>query len=133
NTMGTLVEALQGEVGGDGLALSPETQVALTLKHFPGGGPQELGLDPHYAFGKGQVYPAEMFGEQLKPFEAAIDAGVASIMPYYGVPVDVTYNGEDLPATGMAFSDAIVNGLLRDQLGFGGYVNSDTGILNDRS
>src|SRR5699024_355243 len=28
NIMGTLVEALQGEVGGDGLALSPETQVA---------------------------------------------------------------------------------------------------------
>ncbi|MPV49793.1 LPXTG cell wall anchor domain-containing protein [Pseudactinotalea sp. HY160] len=133
NIMTSLVSSLQGEVGEDGLALTPESQVALTLKHFPGGGPQQLGLDPHYAFGKGQVYPADMFGEHLKPFEAAIEAGVSSIMPYYGVPVDVTYNGEELPETGMAFSDAIVNGLLRDQLGFPGYVNSDTGIITDRA
>ena len=31
--------------------------VALTIKHFPGGGPQEGGSDPHYAFGKNQAYP----------------------------------------------------------------------------
>ena len=28
--------------------VTPATNVALTIKHFPGGGPQELGLDPHY-------------------------------------------------------------------------------------
>ena len=33
----------------------------------------------------------------------------------------------------MAFSDQIVNGLLRDQMGFRGYVNSDTGVINDRA
>ncbi|MEE6294807.1 glycoside hydrolase family 3 protein [Georgenia wangjunii] len=137
--METLVETLQGPLVGNndnGLALSPETRVALTLKHFPGGGPQELGLDPHYAFGKAQVYPGGFFAEHMLPFEAAIDAGVSSIMPYYGVPVDVPEignEGADYPLTGFAFSDSIVNGLLRDQLGFGGYVNSDTGIINDRA
>ncbi|WP_324653986.1 glycoside hydrolase family 3 protein, partial [Georgenia sp. H159] len=134
--MGTLVETLQGPVTGNGLALSPETRVALTLKHFPGGGPQELGLDPHYSFGKAQVYPGGFFEEHMLPFEAAIDAGVSSIMPYYGVPVDVPEVGnedQDYPLTGFAFSDSIVNGLLRDQLGFTGYVNSDTGIINDRA
>jgi len=137
--METLVETLQGpklDNNANGLALSPETRVALTLKHFPGGGPQELGLDPHYAFGKAQVYPGGFFEEHMLPFEKAIDAGVSSIMPYYGVPVDVPEvgnEGEDYPHTGFAFSDSIVNGLLRDQLGFGGYVNSDTGIINDRA
>ncbi|MGM7668271.1 glycoside hydrolase family 3 N-terminal domain-containing protein [Microbacterium sp. A93] len=128
-----LVESLQGEVGNDGNSLSPDTNVALTMKHFPGGGPQELGLDPHYSFGKAQVYPGDAFGYHLKPFEAAIEAGVSSIMPYYGVPVDVTYEGVDYEEVGMAFSDQIVNGLLRDQMGFAGYVNSDTGIINDRA
>ncbi|WP_341360588.1 glycoside hydrolase family 3 N-terminal domain-containing protein [Georgenia sp. M64] len=133
NIMGELVETLQGPVGADGNSLSPETAVALTMKHFPGGGPQELGLDPHYSFGKTQVYPGDAFGYHLKPFEAAIEAGVASIMPYYGVPMDVTYEGVDYDEVGMAFSDQIVNGLLRDQMGFAGYVNSDTGIINDRA
>src|SRR5690625_84355 len=136
--METLVETLQGPVldnNPNGLALSPQTRVALTLKHFPGGGPQELGLDPHYAFGKAQVYPGGFFEEHMLPFEAAIDAGVSSIMPYYGVPVDVPVVGGEgnYPHTGFAFSDSIVNGLLRDELGFGGYVNSDTGIINDRA
>ena len=136
--METLVQTLQGPIvdnNDNGLALSPETRVALTLKHFPGGGPQELGLDPHYSFGKAQVYPGGFFEEHMLPFAAAIDAGVSSIMPYYGVPVDVPEIGGtgDYPLTGFAFSDSIVNGLLRDQLGFGGYVNSDTGIINDRA
>ena len=33
----------------------------------------------------------------------------------------------------MAFSSQIVNDLLRDKLGFKGYVNSDTGIITDRA
>ena len=78
--------------------VSPRTAVALTVKHFPGGGPQELGLDPHFTFGKNQVYPAGRFGSHLKPFMAAIDAGVSSVMPYYGVPIDLTYHGVDVRA-----------------------------------
>jgi beta-glucosidase len=50
--MGSLVTGLQGPVQRNGLALSSQTSVALTLKHFPGGGPQQLGWDPHYTFGK---------------------------------------------------------------------------------
>lgn len=133
NIMETLVGTLQGPVGADGTALTRDSDVALTLKHFPGGGPQELGLDPHYAFGKTQVYPGGGFGYHLKPFEAAINAGVAAIMPYYGVPMGVTHDGVTYDQTGMAFSSQIVNDLLRDRLGFKGYVNSDTGIINDRA
>jgi beta-glucosidase len=127
NIMKTLVEHLQGG------PLNPKSPVALTMKHFPGCGPQELGLDPHYAFGKNQVYPAGNFGWHFKPFKAAIDAGVSSIMPYYGVPIEVTYEGVKYEQTGMAFSKQVVTDLLRGKLGFKGYVNSDTGIINDRA
>ena len=99
--------------------------VAITMKHFPGGGPQEGGADPHFPFGKFQTYPSDNFDYHLKPFIAAIQAGVSSIMPYYGVPVGQRYLPNDV---GMSFSKGIVTDLLRDELGFTGNVNSDTGI-----
>jgi beta-glucosidase len=125
--MKALVQGLQGG------AVSPHSAVALTIKHFPGGGPQEMGLDPHYSFGKRQVYPGRHFGYHLQPFIAAIDAGVSSVMPYYGVPVNVSYKGVTYGETGFAFSKPIVSDLLRGTLGFKGYVNSDTGIVTDRA
>jgi beta-glucosidase len=125
--MKALVANLQGG------PVSPRTDVALTIKHFPGGGPQELGLDPHFTFGKNQVYPAGRFGDHLKPFVAAINAGASSVMPYYGVPVHLTYDGVTYEPLGMAFSTQIVTGLLRGRLGFKGYVNSDTGIITSRA
>ncbi|WP_071799416.1 glycoside hydrolase family 3 protein [Natronohydrobacter thiooxidans] len=122
-----LVERLQGGPVG------PQTAVALTLKHFPGGGSQEGGLDPHYSFGQRQVYPSDAFEAHLAPFRRAIDAGVGAIMPYYGIPVDVTFDGQPLEEVGFSFSTQTVDWLLRDQLGFGGYVNSDTGIIQSRA
>jgi beta-glucosidase len=133
NIIKTLIETLQGPVDKDGVSLSPNTSVAQTVKHFPGGGPQDLGLDPHYSFGKTQVYPGGGFDYHLKPFLAAIEAGASSVMPYYGVPMNVTYKGVAYDQIGMAFSGQIVNDLLREQLGFKGYANSDTGIINDRA
>jgi beta-glucosidase len=104
--------------------------VAMTIKHFPGGGPQEGGGDPHYAFGRNQVYPAQKFDYHLIPFQAAIIAGASSIMAYYGIPVGQAY----MPNTvGMAFSKGIITDLLQKKLGFKGYVNSDTGIIGDRA
>ncbi|WP_419534417.1 glycoside hydrolase family 3 N-terminal domain-containing protein [Endozoicomonas sp.] len=131
NILYSIVEGLQGK-------RLDKDSVALTIKHFPGGGPQEGGADPHYDFGKNQIYPAGMFDYHMKPFKAAIDAGATSIMPYYGIPVDQGYGiqleGEDQPRdVGMAFSKGIVSDLLRGELGFTGYVNSDTGIIGDRA
>lgn len=133
NIMRTLVQTLQGPTVKEGTSVTPDSAVALTMKHFPGGGPQEMGLDPHYAHGKNQVYPGGNFGYHLKPFVAALDAGVSSVMPYYGVPINVTYEGVAYEQTGMAFSKQVVTDLLRGKLGFQGYVNSDTGIINDRA
>jgi beta-glucosidase len=144
NIIRTLVQSLQGEVVHDGTSVTPASAVALTVKHFPGGGPQEDGLDPHYTFGKQQVYGSEAgFAYHLKPFQAAIEAGVSAIMPYYGVPTagrdakgepaSLTYDGVVYRQTGFAFSKQIVSDLLRAKLGFQGYVNSDTGVVTDRA
>ncbi|MEE2753792.1 MAG: glycoside hydrolase family 3 N-terminal domain-containing protein [Candidatus Latescibacterota bacterium] len=121
--MSVLVTNLQGKKLGPG-------SVALTMKHFPGGGPQEGGADPHYEFGKNQTYPTNGFVYHLKPFKAAIDAGVSSLMPYYGIPVGQKYLPNDV---GMAFSKGILTDLLRGELGYGGYINSDTGIIGNRA
>jgi beta-glucosidase len=123
NIISTLVKTLQGP------SLNSNS-VALTIKHFPGGGPQEGGGDPHYSFGKNQVYPAKNFDYHLKPFQAAISAGASSIMAYYGIPVGQPYMPNNV---GMAFSKGIITDLLRVKLGFRGYVNSDTGIIGDRA
>ena len=118
-----LIKNLQGEK-------LHSKSIALTIKHFPGGGPQEGGGDPHYTFGKNQIYPAGKFDDHLAPFKAAIDAGASSIMAYYGIPVGQPYIPNNV---GMAFSKGILTDLLRTLLKFRGYVNSDTGIIGERA
>ena len=49
--------------------------VATMIKHFPGGGPQKDGNDPHFAWGREQVYPGGNSEYHLRPFRAALAAG----------------------------------------------------------
>ncbi len=100
--------------------------VATMTKHFPGGGPQFEGLDPHFPFQKGQVYPGNNFDYHLIPFKAAIAAGTAAIMPYYGVPMDSGHEH-----VGFSYNKGIITGLLRKQLGFDGIVCTDWGLVSD--
>jgi beta-glucosidase len=100
--------------------------VACMTKHFPGGGPQNEGLDPHFEFQKGQIYPGENFDYHLIPFEAAIDAQTAAIMPYYGIPVDQTDEN-----VAMSFNKMIITGLLREKYHFDGVVCTDWGLITD--
>ena len=100
--------------------------VATMTKHFPGGGPQFEGLDPHFPFQKGQVYPGKNFNYHLIPFEAAFAAHTAAIMPYYGVPMGQT--SEDV---GFSFNKDIITGLLRNTYHFDGVVCTDWGLVTD--
>ena len=114
-----LVKGFQGEKMGPG-------SVVLTMKHFPGGGPELKGWDSHYDFGKNLVYPGGMFDYHIKPFKAAVDAGVSGIMPYYARP-----HGTEYEEVGSAFNYGLLTDLLRNTLGFKGLVNSDTGPINN--
>lgn len=113
------VEGLQGSV------LGPRSVAAMT-KHFSGGGPQKEGLDPHFDFQKGQVYPGHNFNYHLIPFEAAFQAHTASIMPYYGVPMDQTPEN-----VGFSFNKAIITDLLRKKYHYDGVVCTDWGLITD--
>ncbi|HRG67192.1 MAG TPA: glycoside hydrolase family 3 N-terminal domain-containing protein, partial [Saprospiraceae bacterium] len=100
--------------------------VACMTKHFPGGGPQKEGLDPHFAFQKGQIYPGKNFDYHLIPFEAAFQAGTAAIMPYYGVPTDQTDEN-----VGMSYNKTIITQLLRKKYKYDGVVCTDWGLISD--
>ena len=102
------------------------TSVAAMTKHFSGGGPQKEGLDPHFDFQKGQVYPGKNFNYHLIPFEAAFAAHTASIMPYYGVPTGQT--SEDV---GFSYNKDIITGLLRNKYHYDGVVCTDWGLVTD--
>ncbi len=113
-------------LGFQGDSLSDES-VACMTKHFSGGGPQQDGDDPHFAYGKDQVYPGDNFDYHLIPFiDGAFPAHTAQIMPYYGIPLGQT--NEDVA---FAFNKAIISELLRDSLGFDGVVCTDWGIISD--
>jgi beta-glucosidase len=111
--------------GFQGAELGP-TSIATMTKHFPGGGPQKDGEDPHFAYGREQVYPGGQTEYHLKPFRAAIAAGTSQIMPYYGMPI-----GTDWEEVGFAFSHTVITQLLRDELGFDGIVCTDWGLIGD--
>lgn len=100
--------------------------VALTMKHFPGGGSELKGWDSHYSYGKNLVYPGGMMDYHIKPFKAAVDAGVSGIMPYYARPHETEYE-----EVGSAYNYGLLTELLRNELGFKGLVNSDTGPINN--
>ena len=110
-------------LGFQGDSLGPSS-VALTTKHFPGGGAGEGGQDPHFPWGKNAVFPGKMFENNLIPFKAAIKAGTSSMMPYYSVPRGTPY--EEIA---YAYNRAVIHDLLRTQLGFKGIINSDTGPI----
>ncbi|KAK1837609.1 glycosyl hydrolase family 3 N terminal domain-containing protein [Colletotrichum chrysophilum] len=113
--------------GFQGPSLGPHS-VATVTKHFPGGGPQKDGEDPHFSRGKDQIYPGANFEYHLRPFVAAIAVGAAQIMPYYGRPVGTKY-----PEIGFAFNKSIITGLLREKLGFTGTVCTDWGLVTDKT
>jgi beta-glucosidase len=111
--------------GFQGKKLGPES-VACMTKHFPGGGPQNDGLDAHFEFHKGQVYPGNNFDYHLIPFEAAFEAGTAAIMPYYGIPMHQTDEN-----VAMSYNKTIITTLLRGKYGYDGVVCTDWGLLTD--
>ena len=109
--------------GFQGTKLS-SSSVALTTKHFPGGGAGVGGQDPHFSWGKYEHFPGKMFQNNLIPFKAAIKAGTSAIMPYYSIPQGTQY--EEIA---YAYNKPVITGLLRDSLGFKGIINSDTGPI----
>ncbi|MGN1368199.1 MAG: glycoside hydrolase family 3 protein, partial [Aristaeellaceae bacterium] len=109
------VKALQGENGID------ETSVLATVKHFPGAGAQTNGVD-----GSPLTISEDTLELHLAGFQAAIDAGVAAVMPYgYST---VPYLGGDAVDNSADQSAAVMTDLLRGQMGYEGIIQTDWGL-----
>ena len=130
-----LVTGYQG--GTDG---AQEGEVAVIIKHFPGDGAAYNGFESHNWIGADRVYSTEGSLEtyQLVGFQAAIDAGVDGIMPGYSrgtsdarnatqIVDGVEITGEDIANI---YSETILQTLLKDIMGFDGFINSDSGVIS---
>jgi len=113
--------------------------VGLIMKHFPGDGAAENGFESHNKVGEWRIYATEGSLEkyQLVGFQAAVDAGVAGIMPGYSRPATdgrsakQTYRGVEInpEEIGNAYNSEIIGKLLYDVMGFTGFINTDSGII----
>lgn len=131
-----LIPEIQGSADG----VVPEG-VSMTVKHFPGGGARENGFDPHYEAGQWNVYATENSLQKyhIHGFKSAVKYNAASIMPYYSKPAaaksapqqDFEGNEIAMEPFGFAFNKIFIDGMLRGQMGFKGYINSDTGIAHN--
>lgn len=114
------IEGYQGGRGGPGL----REGIAATMKHFPGAGPNEDGMDSHTAPGRFNVFPGGMFDYHSIPFKAAIEAGSAAVMPCYSI---FRIPALDPEQVGAAHSEAIITNYLKRTLGFDGMITGDWG------
>lgn len=131
-----LIPGIQGSK--DGVT---EDGVAMTTKHFPGGGARENGFDPHYAAGQWNVYATEdsLQKYHIPAFQVAVKNHTSSIMPYYSKPSaqkskkqqDCLGNVMEFEPYGFAYNRPFIQNMLREQIGFEGYINSDTGIAHN--
>jgi len=102
--------------------------IAATMKHFPGAGPDEDGMDSHSFEGRYNVYPGGYFTYHQIPFQAAIDAGAAAVMPCYSINKGIMdYAPEQLAA---GFSVSLITDYLKQDMGFDGMVTGDWGTLS---
>lgn len=96
--------------------------VMATAKHFPGHG--DTSVDSHLGLAE-VTYDMETLREvHLPPFQAAIDAGVDSIMTAHVIIEAIDPN---LPAT---LSKEVLTGLLREQMDFDGIIVTDAMSMN---
>ena len=130
---GIAAALVKGYMDGQG-----EGSVSLTIKHFPGDCASLNGFESHNKYGEWRVYMTEGSLEQyhLVGFQAAIDAGLTGIMPGYSRPsatlnAPQSYRGVEIEPEEIAnaYSTPILQTLLRDTMGFDGYINTDSGIV----
>jgi beta-N-acetylhexosaminidase len=93
--------------------------VAATAKHYPGGG--DATVDPHHAVPILSHDRQRMDRVELLPFAQAIEAGVRLVMTGH-VAIPALNDSLDLPAT---LSRPIMQGVLREEMGFDGVIISD--------
>lgn len=94
-----------------------------TAKHFPGHG--DTDQNSHLSITEVNASRPRLDSVELAPFRAAVRSGVSAIMTFHGVVPAL--DTSPLPAT---LSPAVMRGLLRRELGFGGLLITDALDMN---
>jgi beta-glucosidase len=119
--METIIDGLQN----DG-KLSSNTAVAATAKHFLGDGGTANGSSTAgaYKLDQGITYATQQQVDALylAPYKTAVAKGVATVMPSYS---SLQILGKDAAPIKMHARGDQITGVLKDQLGFKGFVISD--------
>ncbi|MES4905478.1 MULTISPECIES: glycoside hydrolase family 3 N-terminal domain-containing protein [unclassified Streptomyces] len=122
--METVIKGMQGSPGGGDL--DRRDKVLTTAKHFVGDGGTEFGSSTTggYTIDQGvtKVTREELEKIHLAPFREAVDRGVGTVMPSYS-SLDILGDGQ-APLKTHA-DGAMINGVLKDRMGFKGFVISD--------
>ncbi len=117
----TIIDGLQG----DG-HLAKRTSVLATAKHFLGDGGTKYGSSTNgtYTTDQGVTYatPQQLDALFLSPYKTAVAKGVGSVMPSYS---SLQILGQDAAPIKMHARGDQITGVLKNQLGFSGFVISD--------
>lgn len=122
--METVIKGMQGAPGGKDL--DRRDKVLTTAKHFVGDGGTEYGSSTTggYTIDQGvtKVTREELEKVHLAPFQEAVDRGVGTVMPSFS-SLDILGDGQ--APLKMHADGAMINGVLKDRMGFEGFVISD--------
>lgn len=128
-SMETMIQGLQGEANGKDL--KDNNKVLATAKHFVGDGGTEYGSSTtgSYTIDQGvtKVTRQQLEAVHLAPYQTAVDRGIGSVMPSYS-SLDILGDGQG-PVKMHARAD-MINGVLKDRMGFDGFVISDWAAID---
>ena len=115
---------LVSQMGAAFIRGSQEGGMIATAKHFPGHG--DTDIDTHLKLMQLESTRERLEAVELKPFQAAIDSGVLSVMVgHIAVPALDTAAG--IPAT---VSPLLVTRLLKEEMGFEGLIVTDAMVMH---
>ncbi|MDN0199632.1 glycoside hydrolase family 3 N-terminal domain-containing protein [Streptomyces sp. S.PNR 29] len=124
DSMETIIQGLQGKA--DGRDLDRSDKVLATAKHFVADGGTEYGSSTTgtYTIDQGvtKITRQQLEAVHLAPYRTAVDRGVGTVMPSFS-SLDLIGDGRG-PVKMHARAD-MINGVLKDRMGFDGFVISD--------
>jgi len=128
-SMETIIQGLQG--ARNGKDLKDNDKVLATAKHFVGDGGTEYGSSRtgSYTIDQGvtKVTRQQLEAIHLSPYQTAVDRGIGSVMPSYS-SLDIL--GDDQGPVKMHARADMINGVLKDRMGFDGFVISDWAAID---
>lgn len=122
---GAYVTGFQGSADGLG-----RDGVMTVVKHWVGYGAQPAGFDGHNYYGR-FARPAAGLPLHVAAFRGALAAKTAGVMPAYPILIDTALDGQPVEAVAPGYNAQLLDGLLRETLGYDGIVLSDWAITRD--